>query len=82
MKKIRRYFDAIDKTEWFSVIYNGISHTVAYVKDKPETIETFPDLKYDKEEIISAMGEKISDDMSFDERYNICVDVIKNKTEE
>ena len=72
----------MDKTEWFSVIYNGISHTVAYVKDKPETIETFHDLKYDKEEIISAMGEKISDDMSFDERYNICVDVIKNKTEE
>ena len=79
MKKVRRYFDAIDKTEWFSVICNGVARTVAYVKDKPETIETYPDFKNDKEEVISVIGEKLSDDMSFDERYNICVDTIAKK---
>ncbi len=79
MKKVRQYFDAIDKTEWFSVICNGVARTVAYVKDKPENIETYPDFKNDKEEVISVIGEKISDDMSFDERYNICVDTIAKK---
>lgn len=80
IKKTRQYFEAIDKTEWFSVICNGIAYVTAYVKDKPEAIGNWPDFKYDKEEIISVMGEKMSDDMSFEERYNICVEAInKNK---
>jgi hypothetical protein len=79
INKTRQYFEAIDKTEWFSIIHNGVVHTVAYVKDKPETIETHPDFKYDNGEVISVIGEKLSDDMSFDEMYAICVKAVDNK---
>ena len=79
IEKTRRYFEAIDSTVWFSVICNGVAYVTAFVKDDPENIGYFPDLKNANEEIISVMGEKLSDDMSFDERYDICVDVISKK---
>ena len=79
IEKTRRYFEAIDSTVWFSVICNGVAYVTAFVKDDPENIGYFPDFKNANEEIISVMGEKLSDDMSFDERYDICVDVISKK---
>ncbi|SHM56038.1 hypothetical protein [Ruminococcus flavefaciens] len=75
-EKTESYFESINDTEWFSVICNGIAYTTAYVKTRPENISRYPQ-NFDNS--LEDINDLITDDMSFDEMYDICVKAIDDK---
>lgn len=74
MKKTEQYFGSLDKVEWFTMIYQGCAYCTAYVKDKPETLATFPEYI----ELPQEDGRfEVTDDMSYDERFETFVEAAK-----
>lgn len=74
-------FKNIDEAEWFSVLYNWrVLFCVAYVKDQPKYFGIYPKeyIGWGKE-IFADINDKISDDMTFDEMYDVCVNIIANR---
>lgn len=71
-------FKNLDDAEWFSVLFNwDVLFCVAYVKDQPDQIGIYPkSFSAWGKEIFTEINENISDDMTYDEVYQVCVDVI------